>query len=250
MSGLMLHIDTTDTSEAGGGSKKPAANLKHKRFLKSRQFLERKGYLNDKQNKPRQKHRPCPNGRFQHQQHPGSKPFQSSGKQAPAVSRSVHAKFSPHHQEGASSSTTSAHTHLQPCLSTSQDGQHMAPTTANPSSSFSQGRTVTATSESIIITQAVLGSAPPCGNPLKYLAIDCEMVGTGPKGKNSELARCSIVSCDGDVVYDNFIKPLNPVTDLRTRWSGIRWQNLRNASPFSEARKEVSQQWFCLYYSR
>lgn len=75
--------------------------------------------------------------------------------------------------------------------------------------------------------------------PTKYLAIDCEMVGTGPKGSISQLARCSIVSYEGDVVYDKFIKPSVPVTDYRTRWSGIRYSDLIKATPYSQARKEV-----------
>lgn len=77
------------------------------------------------------------------------------------------------------------------------------------------------------------------GIPSKYLAIDCEMVGTGPKGSVSQLGRCSVVSYEGDVVYDKFIKPPMPVTDFRTRWSGIRPRNLANATPYSVARKEV-----------
>lgn len=71
------------------------------------------------------------------------------------------------------------------------------------------------------------------------MAIDCEMVGAGPKGHISQLARCSIVSYDGDVVYDKFIRPPMPVTDYRTRWSGIRPYNLQRATPYAEARKEI-----------
>ncbi|XP_019961341.1 interferon-stimulated 20 kDa exonuclease-like 2 [Paralichthys olivaceus] len=75
--------------------------------------------------------------------------------------------------------------------------------------------------------------------PTKFLAMDCEMVGAGPKGHISQLARCSIVSYDGDVVYDKFINPSMPVTDYRTRWSGIRHRDLIKATPYSEARKEI-----------
>ncbi|XP_034729567.1 interferon-stimulated 20 kDa exonuclease-like 2 [Etheostoma cragini] len=77
------------------------------------------------------------------------------------------------------------------------------------------------------------------GIPTKFLAIDCEMVGTGPKGSISQLARCSLVSYDGDVVYDKFINPSMPVTDYRTRWSGIRRSDLVHATPYAEARKEI-----------
>uniref|UniRef100_A0A672GDC1 Interferon stimulated exonuclease gene 20 like 2 n=1 Tax=Salarias fasciatus TaxID=181472 RepID=A0A672GDC1_SALFA len=65
------------------------------------------------------------------------------------------------------------------------------------------------------------------------------MVGTGPKGSVSQLARCSIVSYDGDVVYDKFVKPTVPVTDYRTRWSGIRPRDLLKATPYVQARKEI-----------
>lgn len=75
--------------------------------------------------------------------------------------------------------------------------------------------------------------------PLKYLAVDCEMVGTGPKGHISHLARCSVVSYEGDVIYDKFIKPPVPVTDYRTRWSGVRAKDLAKATPYPQARKEV-----------
>uniref|UniRef100_A0A673A8T5 Exonuclease domain-containing protein n=1 Tax=Sphaeramia orbicularis TaxID=375764 RepID=A0A673A8T5_9TELE len=61
------------------------------------------------------------------------------------------------------------------------------------------------------------------------LAIDCEMVGAGPKGHISQLARCSIVSYDGDVVYDKFISPS----------IGIRRSDLTGATPYAEARKEI-----------
>ncbi|NXA84933.1 I20L2 protein, partial [Thryothorus ludovicianus] len=40
------------------------------------------------------------------------------------------------------------------------------------------------------------GGAPPA--PPKFVAIDCEMVGTGPGGRTSSLARCSIVTYEGD----------------------------------------------------
>ncbi|NXT25248.1 I20L2 protein, partial [Syrrhaptes paradoxus] len=37
---------------------------------------------------------------------------------------------------------------------------------------------------------------PP--RPNKVVAVDCEMVGTGPGGSTSALARCSLVGYDGD----------------------------------------------------
>ncbi|XP_060676743.1 interferon-stimulated 20 kDa exonuclease-like 2 isoform X2 [Hemiscyllium ocellatum] len=75
--------------------------------------------------------------------------------------------------------------------------------------------------------------------PYKCLALDCEMVGTGPGGKRSELARCSLVGYDGELIYDKYVLPTNPITDYRTRWSGIRRHHMRNATPFKLAQREI-----------
>ncbi|XP_006867226.1 PREDICTED: apoptosis-enhancing nuclease [Chrysochloris asiatica] len=75
--------------------------------------------------------------------------------------------------------------------------------------------------------------------PSKLVAIDCEMVGTGPRGRVSELARCSVVSYHGDVLYDKYIRPEMPVVDYRTRWSGITRQHMHKAIPFQVAQKEI-----------
>uniref|UniRef100_A0A8C6X7E3 Exonuclease domain-containing protein n=1 Tax=Naja naja TaxID=35670 RepID=A0A8C6X7E3_NAJNA len=76
---------------------------------------------------------------------------------------------------------------------------------------------------------------------VKPVAIDCEMVGTGPCGKTSELARCTVVSYDGDVIYDKYILPECPIVDYRTRWSGITWKHMRKAIPFRIAQGEIIQ---------
>ncbi|XP_042199066.1 interferon-stimulated gene 20 kDa protein [Callorhinchus milii] len=76
-------------------------------------------------------------------------------------------------------------------------------------------------------------------NPLKYVAMDCEMVGMGPSGTESGLARCSIVDYNGRIVYDKFIKPDGKITDYRTPVSGIRPSNMETASPYHTAREEI-----------
>ncbi|KAL7885607.1 hypothetical protein AOLI_G00059020 [Acnodon oligacanthus] len=85
------------------------------------------------------------------------------------------------------------------------------------------------------------GRNSPCIgiNPSMLVAMDCEMVGTGPNGRCSELARCSILNYSGTVIYDKYILPCEPVTDYRTRWSGIREEHLKQALPYEEARKEI-----------
>ncbi|XP_006885294.1 PREDICTED: apoptosis-enhancing nuclease [Elephantulus edwardii] len=97
--------------------------------------------------------------------------------------------------------------------------------------------------------QVVPGSAP-CSQkpacrrvtmplPCKVVAIDCEMVGTGPRGRVSELARCSVVSYHGDVLYDKYVRPEMPIVDYRTRWSGITCKHMRKAITFQVAQKEI-----------
>ncbi|KAM5293686.1 interferon-stimulated 20 kDa exonuclease-like 2 [Glossophaga mutica] len=75
--------------------------------------------------------------------------------------------------------------------------------------------------------------------PRKMVAIDCEMVGTGPKGHVSSLARCSIINYNGDVLYDEYILPPCHIVDYRTRWSGIRKHHMVNATPFKIARGQI-----------
>jgi RNA exonuclease 4 len=52
--------------------------------------------------------------------------------------------------------------------------------------------------------------------------MDCEMVGVGENGKESVLARVSIVNHFGHCIYDTFVKPTEKVTDYRTHVSGVR----------------------------
>jgi len=76
----------------------------------------------------------------------------------------------------------------------------------------------------------------------KALAIDCEMVGVGYKGKRSILARVSICNQFGQEVYDKFIVPDEKVVDYRTPVSGIRQKDLteeNGALPFEIIQNEV-----------
>ncbi|XP_067874221.1 interferon-stimulated gene 20 kDa protein-like [Heterodontus francisci] len=76
-------------------------------------------------------------------------------------------------------------------------------------------------------------------DPSEYVAIDCEMVGLGPTGFESALARCSIVDYNGKVIYDKYIKPTGTITDFRTPVSGIRPLDMDTAWPYPIAREEV-----------
>lgn len=85
------------------------------------------------------------------------------------------------------------------------------------------------------------GRGSPCLSscPTLVVALDCEMVGTGPGGHCSELARCSILDYHGNLLYDKYVRPCQPVTDYRTPWSGIRRHHMYNAVPFAQAREEI-----------
>lgn len=78
----------------------------------------------------------------------------------------------------------------------------------------------------------------------KYLAVDCEMVGTGPPPhSDSQLARVSITNYHGAVVYDTYVLPVMEVTDYRTAVSGIRPEHLKPgvARSFNEVRATVEE---------
>lgn len=85
----------------------------------------------------------------------------------------------------------------------------------------------------------VSGRSSPCLCSTTVVALDCEMVGTGPGGCCSELARCSILDYHGNILYDEYVRPCQPVTDYRTPWSGIHRHHLHDATPFAQARQEV-----------
>ncbi|NXL50143.1 REXO4 exonuclease, partial [Podilymbus podiceps] len=74
----------------------------------------------------------------------------------------------------------------------------------------------------------------------RAVAMDCEMVGVGPKGEDSIVARVSIVNRFGKCVYDKYVKPTEEVTDYRTAVSGIRPKNINTGEDFKTVQKEVA----------
>ncbi|AJT92364.1 AHL_G0048730.mRNA.1.CDS.1 [Saccharomyces cerevisiae] len=74
----------------------------------------------------------------------------------------------------------------------------------------------------------------------KYIAMDCEFVGVGPEGKESALARISIVNYFGHVVLDEFVKPREKVVEWRTWVSGIKPEHMKNAITFKEAQEKTA----------
>lgn len=98
----------------------------------------------------------------------------------------------------------------------------------------------------------------------KYIAIDCEMVGTydvtalavpahnakpGKPPEYSIVARVSLVDYNNAAIYDAYVLPPSgvSVSDYRTRWSGIHPQDLKPENPetnpksFVTVQKEVNE---------
>ncbi|EMD32735.1 hypothetical protein CERSUDRAFT_57931 [Gelatoporia subvermispora B] len=75
---------------------------------------------------------------------------------------------------------------------------------------------------------SVSGSASQPDGQAQVLAIDCEMCLT-EDGK--ELTRvCIIDYATGKVIYDQLVKPLKPIQDYLTRWSGITAEALASVT--------------------
>mmetsp|Transcript_22811 Transcript_22811/g.71513 ORF Transcript_22811/g.71513 Transcript_22811/m.71513 type:complete len:243 (+) Transcript_22811:1403-2131(+) len=84
--------------------------------------------------------------------------------------------------------------------------------------------------------------APTVLGPGTHVALDCEMVGVGAHGRESVLARCSLVDERGAVVYDKHVRVDERVTDFRTKYSGVRARDLKagDAVSFRECQKAVA----------
>lgn len=74
----------------------------------------------------------------------------------------------------------------------------------------------------------------------KAVAIDCEMVGVGPDGEDSILARVSLVNQFGKCIYDKYVKPTEKVTDYRTHVSGIRPEDIKEGEHIDTVRRDVA----------
>ena len=78
----------------------------------------------------------------------------------------------------------------------------------------------------------------------KAVAIDCEMVGVGDDGRDSILARVSLVNQLNQCIYDKYVMPTEHVTDYRTHVSGIRPEDIKKsngAEKFEIVQKEVAE---------
>ncbi|KAH9309503.1 hypothetical protein KI387_037414, partial [Taxus chinensis] len=93
-------------------------------------------------------------------------------------------------------------------------------------------------------TSSTLGSLKPVKDDCSMtgaLAIDCEMVGVGSDGRKNALARVTVVNVWGNAVYDEYVRPLEFVTNFRSNISGVRAHNLRKAEDLWTVQKKVSE---------
>jgi len=76
----------------------------------------------------------------------------------------------------------------------------------------------------------------------RFVALDCEMVGVGPGGYYSALARVCIIDWYDQILLDTYVKVAQPITDYRTFVSGIREEDLQSnhAMEMRECRALVS----------
>jgi len=72
----------------------------------------------------------------------------------------------------------------------------------------------------------------------KFVALDCEMVSVG---RESTLARVSIVNWHGEILINTFVRVENEVTDYLTRISGIRACDIKSkdAMSFTDCQEAV-----------
>jgi RNA exonuclease 4 len=72
-----------------------------------------------------------------------------------------------------------------------------------------------------------------------YFALDCEMVGVGPEGLDSAVARVTIVNWENRIVLDTHVQVPVQVTDYRTHVSGVLPHHLVHARSFDKVREQV-----------
>jgi RNA exonuclease 4 len=101
--------------------------------------------------------------------------------------------------------------------------------TAAYGSSHSNARSAAASSNAKF-DDDINGGLHPTHRAGKYLALDCEMVGTGPPPHSDDLlARVSLVNFHGEQIYDSYVQPPGKarVEDYRTFVSGVTKWHLR-----------------------
>lgn len=240
MSTLLLNLDFGEPPP----KKAVEGNAKHQKFVKKRRFLERRGFLNKKNQRPGKVPKP--------QSEPprkGEGPrVDGTWKAPPLAKKKKTAASSSGSEQFLDKKTvpwlTPAPSQKAGSLVAAVDllGEFQSAlpkVKSHPARPRKKGPQKNAAQNSTQAHPESTCSGASQKVPTKMVAIDCEMVGTGPKGHVSSLARCSIVNYSGDVLYDEYVLPPCHIVDYRTRWSGIRRQHMVNATPFKVARSQV-----------
>ncbi|XP_077012619.1 interferon-stimulated 20 kDa exonuclease-like 2 [Tamandua tetradactyla] len=247
MSTLLLNLDFGEPPP----KKTLEGNAKHRNFVKKRRLLERRGFLNKKNQPPSKNPRlhseppkkgeaPRVDGTWKGPPIPKKKKKTvSSSESEQSLDKKATVSWltpAPLQKPGSVVAKVDLLGEFQSALpkvkSRSARSQKKGPQKNPPQKNGPQKDSTQAHSES-----KCTGASQKI--PRKMVAIDCEMVGTGPKGHVSSLARCSIVNYNGDVLYDEYVLPPCRIVDYRTRWSGIRKQHMANATPFKIARSQI-----------
>ncbi len=94
-----------------------------------------------------------------------------------------------------------------------------------------------------LLVNIIVDDIPPLTSQEKsrYVALDAEMVGIGPCGSYSRLARIALIDWDGNILYDTMVRVEEKVTDYRTFVSGITEEDITSerAVSFDIARETV-----------
>ncbi|XP_066062941.1 interferon-stimulated 20 kDa exonuclease-like 2 [Chamaea fasciata] len=224
MDDLILNLDFAAPERR---PKKEPGNRKHQSFVRRRRELERRGVL-------RQKQLPAAPGG------PRRAPGRGSGgtKGGPGKPRSGQPRSCPK-ENGPTGTDAPAKTKGKGrgAARGSTNAVGAPPASQNGSTGTGAPTKTKGSGRGTARGAPKAGGAPPA--PPKLVAMDCEMVGTGPGGRTSSLARCSIVTYEGDIVYDEYVRPEAPIVDYRTRWSGIRRHHMDKAVPFRRAQQQV-----------
>ncbi|XP_063032432.1 interferon-stimulated 20 kDa exonuclease-like 2 [Melospiza melodia melodia] len=223
MDDLILNVDFSAPERR---SKKEPGNRKHQSFVRRRRELERRGVLRQKQLPAAAPGAPRP-GRAR----------RGGAKRCPKENgAATTSRCPPVSQNGPKDKARGAALAAPPVSQNGPTGTG-APTQSKAKARGAAQKGPTGTGGKAKARGA--GTAPPA--PSKLVALDCEMVGTGPGGRTSALARCSIVTYEGDVVYDRYVRPEAAIVDYRTRWSGIRPRHMAQAVPFRRAQQQILQ---------
>lgn len=73
------------------------------------------------------------------------------------------------------------------------------------------------------------------------IAIDCEMVGGGSDGTLNLCARVCLIDEDENIVFHTYVQPQIPITDYRSKVTGLTEELLKDAMPLKEVQEKIQE---------